>query len=134
MEKVVRFDESLDIFKNIVLLYKDENENTYLGSTISNEEVGHEAKNYIVLYKDALPKDSDYIAGWNYLDDHSSKKYLVYNDLLSVAVDDFLAAHNVDKTWKDVAYETVDSSMDMNQKLAKLSLEPNQVYAIATLK
>ena len=130
MEKVLRFDGNLDMFKNIVLLYKDNNGDTYLGSNTHNETGVNNLKNYIILYKESLPKDKDYIMGWNYLDDHSDKIYLVYNEHSEVAVDDFLAAHNIDKTWKDINYNIVDSINDINN----IQLSNNEVKAYATLK
>ena len=129
MEKTMRFDGNLDMFNNIVLLYKNDNGDTYLGASANMVK-----DNYIILYKNSLPKDTDYLSGWNYLDDHCEKTYLVYNDHSEVAVDDFLAAHNVDKTWKDLEYTVVDNTMKMNEILSNVQLSNNEVQAYATLK
>ena len=127
--ETVRFNDNLDMFNSIVLLYKNEKGETYLGSSSSLEK-----DNYIVLYKNSLPKDVDYLSGWNYLDDHCEKTYLVYNDHSEVAVDDFLAAHNVNKTWKDLEYRVCDDSMQVNEILSNVQLSNNEVQAYATLK
>ena len=132
MEKVIRFNENLDMFKNLVLLYKNENGDTFLGSSINNNE--KENGNYIVLYKESLPKDKDYIMGWNHLDDSSEKIYLVYNQHSEVAVDDFLAAHGLDKTWKDIDYVVVDSMNDINNRLLSDTLSNNEVRAYCTAR
>ena len=127
--ETVRFNDNLDMFNSIVLLYKNEKGETYLGSSSNLEK-----DNYIVLYKNSLPKDIDYLSGWNYLDDHCEKTYLVYNDHSEVAVDDFLAAHNVNKTWKDLEYRVCDDSMQVNEILSNAQLSNNEVQAYATLK
>lgn len=127
--ETVRFNDNLDMFNSIVLLYKNEKGETYLGSSSNLEK-----DNYIVLYKNSLPKDVDYLSGWNYLDDHCEKTYLVYNDHSEVAVDDFLAAHNVNKTWKDLEYRVCDDSMQVNEILSNVQLSNNEVQAYATLK
>lgn len=134
MEKTLRFDGNLDMFKNLVLLYKDEKGDTFLGSSTNNEKGINNLKNSIVLYKESLPKDKDYIMGWNYLDDHSDKIYLVYNEHSEVAVDDFLAAHSIEKTWKDLDYQVVDSINDINELLINESLSNNEVRVYGTLK
>ena len=133
MEKVISFSENLDMFKHLVLLYKDEKGNTYLGSSSHNEKGSENRKNHIILYKEPLPQDKDYIMGWNYLDDHSDKIYLVYNEHSEVAVDDFLAAHGLEKTWRDFDYHVVDSLNDVNDILVDNPLSANEVRAYGTL-
>ena len=134
MEKVMRFDGNLDMFRNIVLLYKNEEGNTYIGSSSSNNTSDKDHKNHIVLYKDSMPKDKDYIAGWNYLDDNCSKTYIVFNQFMEVAVDDFMAAHNINKTWKDIDYNIVDSLNDVSDSLMSSQLKKNEVRAYGVLK
>lgn len=133
MEKTVKFENNLDMFKNIVLLYKDENGNTYLGSSSHNDVGDKDHKNFVVLYKESLPKDKDYISGWNYLDENSNDIYIVYNPYSEVAVDDFLYAHNTDKSWKDIDYTIVDSTSDINKTLSSIKLSNNEIRAYATL-
>ena len=134
MTKVIRFDDSLDMFDHLVLLYKNEEGDTFIGSTSHNDKADDVHKNSIVLYKDPMPKDKDYIMGRNYLDDHSSKIYLVYNEHSEVAVDDFLAAHNIDKTWKNIEYQVVNSLNDVNDILKNDTLNNGEVRAYGTLK
>ena len=127
--ETVRFNDNLDMFNSIVLLYKNEKGETYIGASSNMEK-----DNYIVLYKNSLPKNVDYLSGWNYLDDHCEKTYLVYNDHSEVAVDDFLAAHNVNKTWKDLEYKVCDNTIKVNEILSNVQLSNNEVQAYATLK
>ena len=134
MEKIMRFDGNLDMFRNIVLLYKNEEGNTYIGSSSCNNASDNNYKNHIVLYKDSMPKDKDYIDGWNYLDDHCSKTYIVFNQFMEVTVDDFMAAHNINKTWKDIDYNIVDSINDVSDRLSSSGLENNEVRAYGVLK
>lgn len=124
MEKVIRFAENLDMFKNLVLLYKNRNGDTFLGSSINGDK-----KKYIVLYKDSLPKDRDCIMGWNYLDDHSGNIYMVNNQYSEVSVDDFLAAHGIDKTWKDIDYVVVDDISEINERLSANTMANGEVRA-----
>ena len=133
MEKTVKFENNLDMFKNIVLLYKDENGNTYLGSSSHNDVGDKDHKNFVVLYKESLPKDKDYISGWNYLDENSNDIYIVYNPYSEVAVDDFLYAHNTDKSWKDIDYTIVENTSDINKTLSNIKLANNEIRAYATL-
>lgn len=134
MERVYRFDGNLDMFKNFVLVYKNDEGNMYLGSSTNNETGVDNLKNSIVLYKAAMPADKDFVMGWNYLDDHAEKIYLVYNEHSEVAVDDFLAAHNISKTRKDIDYIVVDSINDINSILSSNPLKNNEVRAYGTLK
>lgn len=133
MKKTIKFENNLDMFKNIVLLYKDENGNTYLGSSSHNESGDKQHQNFVVLYKDCLPNDQDYISGWNYLDENSNNIYIVYNQYSEVAVDDFLYAHNTDKSWKDIDYTVVDNISEINKALTNIKLANNEVRAYATL-
>ena len=133
MKKTVKFENNLDMFKNIVLLYKDENGNTYLGSSSHNDIGDKDHKNFVVLYKESLPKDKDYISGWNYLDENSNDIYIVYNPYSEVAVDDFLYAHNTDKSWKDIDYTIVENTSDINKTLSNIKLANNEIRAYATL-
>ena len=134
MEKTVRFDDNLDMFENIVLLYKDENGDTYLGSASYNGNEPETRRNRIVLYKNHLPKDQDYLTGWNYLDDNSDKIYLVYNEHSDVGVDDFLAAHSIAKTWKDIEYRIVDGMCGIAEALSGCRMADNEVLAFAVMK
>lgn len=132
MERIMRFDGNLDMFKNIVLLYKNDNGETFIGSSTNKENSIND--NHIVLYKDSLPQDRDYLMGWNYLDDNSEKIYFVSEQQSEVSIDDFLAAHRIEKTWKDIDYTVVDSLTEINDILKKNALSDNEVRAYALLK
>lgn len=133
METIMRFDENLNMFKNLVLLYKNDKGETFIGSSTYNKNEKDNNKSHIVLYKDCLPEDKNYIMGWNYLDDHCEKIYLVNNQYSEVAVDDFLNAHHIDKTWKDISYTVVDSIAQINEILSTAKLANNEIKAYATL-
>ena len=72
--------------------------------------------------------------GWNYLDDNSEKIYFVSEQQSEVSIDDFLAAHRIEKTWKDINYTVVDSLTEINDILKKNALSDNEVRAYALLK
>ncbi|MBR2066786.1 MAG: hypothetical protein IJ875_00730 [Solobacterium sp.] len=131
MQRVLRFNASLEDFKTIILLHKNENGETHIAYTASNPDNEKEHKNCIVLYKAALPKGLDYLAAWNQLDDSSEKIYLDFNERIEVAIDDFLAAHATGKTWTDLEYYVLEGTSELNEQLADLVLANNEVRAYA---
>ena len=134
METVYKFEDRLNEFQNLVLVYKDGEEDSYIGSSsfYGGKDPHHQILS--ILYKDPLPLDRDVMMGWNYLDDHSPFIYLVYTDKMETGVDDFLAAHQIDKTWKDINYNVIDNYTEIDDILLDNPLNKNEVRAYAILK
>ena len=132
MKKIISFDENLDMFKRIVLIYKNEEGETFIGSSF-HDNSKRKMNNYIVLYKDSLPSDKSCFDGWNFLDDNSDNIYLVPNEHSEVAVDDFLVANQIDMTWKDIDYRVIDSFNEINTDISSNELHNNEVRAYVTL-
>ena len=65
----------------------------------------------------------------NYLDDNSEKVYLVFNEHSEVAVDDFLVANHINKSWQDIEYTVVDNLIEMNKQLSNTVLKNNEIRA-----
>ncbi|MBR2825025.1 MAG: hypothetical protein IKE51_01990 [Solobacterium sp.] len=134
METVYKFDEGLKGFQNIVLFYKDKDDDSYIGTSSFYGGSDPNKQTLSILYKDPLPNDRDAIMGWNYLDDHSPYIYLVYTDVMETAVDDFMAAHQIDKTWKDIDYNVIENYTEIDDILNENPLNKNEVRAYAILK
>lgn len=133
MEKVISFNKNLDMFKRIVLVYKNEEGKTFIGSSFHDTNSETNFNNYIVLYKDALPSELDCFDGWNFLDDNSDNIYLVPIKHSEVAVDDFLVAHHINKTWKDLDYNVVNNITEINTEVNTNALQNNEVRAYGIL-
>ena len=133
MEKIISFNKNLDMFKRIVLVYKNEKGETFIGSSFHDSDSEKNFNNYIVLYKDALPSELDCFEGWNFLDDNSDNIYLVPIKHSEVAVDDFLVAHHIDKTWKDLDYNVVNNITEINSEVNNNALQNNEVRAYGIL-
>ena len=134
METVYKFNDHLNAFQNLVLFYRDDKDDCYIGSSSFYGGSDPNRQNLSILYKEPLPTDRDPIMGWNYLDDNSPFIYLVYTNLMETAVDDFLAAHNIDKTWKDIEYKVIDNYTEIDDVLESYPLNKNEVRAYAILK
>ena len=68
MATEIRFGDNL-ASQNIVVVYKDEKGDYYLGHSFYYG--GRNSEYLMFLYKDKLPMDKGLVAGWNYLDDNS---------------------------------------------------------------
>ena len=100
----IRFEKDLSEFQSIVMLYRDEENNVYIGNTSFYGGSIPERQCLNILYKDPLPKDRDVMSGWNYLDDTSPKIYLSYCTDMETAVEDFMYAHGLERNWRSIDY------------------------------
>ena len=53
---------------------------------------------------------------------------------METGIDDFLAAHQIDKTWKDIDYIVIDNFTEIDDLLEENPLNQNEVRAYAILK
>ena len=98
MIETFRIKTSLDEFERIVLLYKDEANNVFIGHSFYYG--GRDGSEYLLfLYKEPLPK-KDLLAGWNALDETSCYITIVGVHDHRIAVEDFLVCHNPQLTWE----------------------------------
>ena len=77
MSTVVRFEEKLDVFQNIVVLYRDESGKLFIGNTCFYNGRGHAEDWMTFMYEEALPEENGILLGWNWLDDNSPHVTLV---------------------------------------------------------
>ena len=104
----IRFEKDLSEFQSIVMLYRNEENNVYIGNTSFYGGSIPERQCLNILYKDPLPKDRDVMSGWNYLDDTSPKIYLSYCTDMETAVEDFMYAHGLEN-FTDITDALFDS-------------------------
>ncbi|MCH1939098.1 hypothetical protein [Holdemania massiliensis] len=132
MIETFRIKTSLDEFERIVLLYKDETNNVFIGHSFYYG--GRDGSEYLLfLYKEPLPK-KDLLAGWNALDETSCYITIVGVHDHRIAVEDFLVCHNPQLTWEDVIYIPTEDFMEMNQIYSQLDLKAGCAYAFVIRK
>ena len=124
MSTVVRFEEKLDVFQNIVVLYRDESGKLFIGNTYYYNGRGTGADWMSVMYAEALPESKGILLGWNWLDDNSPKVTLVPENTAETGVEDFLYAHGLEHDWRSIDYINVNNYQDIEtyckeNKLAK---------------
>jgi hypothetical protein len=128
MNETVRFEDGLDMFKNVVLVCKNEEGKRFVGNAVSYSTNG--GKQYqTTLYKDSLPQDMDLIDGWNWLDDNSASIRLAAEPSLETGVEDILYAHGADRSWRSIDYHVADSYAEIDRYLQAHPLANGEVMA-----
>jgi hypothetical protein len=133
MATEIRFGDNL-ASQNIVIVYKDEKGDYYLGHSFYYG--GRNSEYLMFLYKDKLPMDKGLVAGWNYLDDNSVNTVLVGEENNQIAVEDFLYAHGMAKDWKKVTYREVPDFMELDKDFKTQHMNNGEVlgYVVAGSK
>ena len=131
---VIRFEKDLSEFQSIVLLYRDEVSNLYIGNTSFYGGSIPERQYLNILYKDPLPKDRDVISGWNYLDDMSPRIYLSYCAQMTTAVEDFMYAHGLERNWRSIDYILINNYTDITDSLLDSPVKVGEVKAFVMKK
>ena len=130
----IRFEKDLSEFQSIVMLYRDEENNAYIGNISFYGGSIPERQCLNILYKDPLPKDRDVMSGWNYLDDTSPKIYLSYCTDMETAVEDFMYAHGLERNWRSIDYILIDNFTDITDALLDSPIKKGEVKAFAMKK
>ncbi len=128
------FEQDLSGFQNIILLYRDEQENVYIGNTSFYGGKVPERQYLSLLYKDALPKDRDIISGWNYLDDNSPNIYISYSSEMTTAVEDFMYSHGLERNWRTITYTLIENYVDISKAIKDDPIKVGEVKAYAMRK
>lgn len=128
------FEQDLSGFQNIILLYRDEQKNVYIGNTSFYGGKIPERQYLSLLYKDALPKDRDIISGWNYLDDNSPNIYISYSSEMTIAVEDFMYSHGLERNWRSITYTLIDNYVDISKAIKNDPIKVGEVKAYAMKK
>ena len=129
MNTIMKFEDTLDVFQNIVTLYRNEEGKLFIGSTFYYNGRGNADDWMSVLYKDAMPEEEGLLMGWNKLDDCSPNIFLVPEADAGTGVEDFLYAHGLERNWKSVEYHVVNSFMDMDAWCGKNRIEKGTAVA-----
>ncbi len=107
MNTVIKFRDSLDEFRNIVMLYRDENGQLFVGNTFSTSGKNHTRDWMSALHKEPVPEEDGLINGWNQLDDNLASMKLIPEENAETGVEDFLYSHDAGMSWKAVDYNVV---------------------------
>lgn len=132
MSESIRFDQSLDVFQNVVMLYKDSQNNLFIGNTWFYNKAGNDYMS--VMYHLPIPKDMSLMEGWNWLDDNDPRVTLVPETSMETGVEDFLFAHGHARDWKTVTYTVINSYADIEKILKKNPLKNDEVIGLGIKK
>ena len=112
MNTVIRFDDSLAIFRTIILLYRDQDGNLFAGKVFRSGD-SPSADWSSVFHKEPIPEKDGIIMGWNELDDYYPSMKLVPEEKPETGVEDFLYAHNAGTSWKSLDYNVITTFSEM---------------------
>ncbi len=132
MSESIRFDESLDVFQNVVMLYRNNDSELFIGNTWFYNKAGHDYMS--VMYHLPIPDTMSVIEGWNWLDDNDPRVTLVPETSMETGVEDFLFAHGHEKDWKTVTYNVINSYADIEKYLKKNPIGKDQVIGLGIKK
>lgn len=132
MSESISFSESLDVFQNVVMLYKDKDGNLFIGNTWFYNKAGHDYMS--VMYHLPLPEDKGVMEGWNWLDDNDPRVTLVPETSMETGIEDFLFAHVHERDWKSVTYNVINSYADIEKFLSKNPVEKDGVVGLGIKK
>ena len=128
MSEVIKFSDHLEMFQNIVILYRDENGKLFIGNTYYYGGRGN--MDYLsILCKDSLPEEMDIMEGWNWLDDNSPNIILVPEETMEIGIEDFLFAHGMEKNWRTIDYYKIHDYTDIEPFVAAKPIKKGMVVA-----
>lgn len=132
MNESIRFDENLSVFQNVVMLYKNSENQLFIGNTWFYNKAGHDYMS--VMYHLPIPKKMSVMEGWNWLDDNDPRVTLVPETSMETGIEDFLFAHGHDRDWKTVTYNVINSYADIEKYLKKNPLKTDEVIGLGIKK
>lgn len=128
MSESIRFANSLDVFQNVVMLYKDGDGQLFIGNTWFYNKAGNDYMS--VMYHMPLPEKMSLMDGWNWLDDNDPRVTLVPEKSMEQGIEDFLFAHGKEKDWKSVSYNVIGSYTDIEKFLNKNKLSNGEAVGL----
>ncbi len=132
MNESIRFDEDLSVFQNIVMLYKNSDDQLFIGNTWYYNKAGNDYMS--VMYHLPIPEKMTAMEGWNWLDDNDPRVTLVPETSMETGIEDFLFAHGHDRDWKSVTYNVINSYADIEKYLKKNPLKKDEVIGLGIKK
>ena len=134
MSETIRFDQGLEMFQDIVTLYRDTEGKLFIGNTYFYDRKGNDADWMSVMYSDALPEDMDIMLGWNWLDENSPNIILVPEATPETGVEDFLYAHGHERDWKSIDYNVIRSYPEIEAWFKKNELAKGDAVSFGIRK
>ncbi len=128
MREMIRFDNALNIFQDTVTLYRDEEGRLHIGNTYCRGVNGEKDGYMTVMYREALPEDTELLLGWNLLDDGSSQE-LIAEERAETGIEDFCYAHGLERDWRSLDYYVVDNYREISDFVRKNPLKKGEVAA-----
>ncbi|MCH4207679.1 MAG: hypothetical protein LKF79_00675 [Solobacterium sp.] len=126
MVKAVKFEDNLEAFQRIVLIYQNDKGERYLGHTFFyNGRSGYEY--LLFLYKQPLPENMGIMDGWNWLDDNSPSVYTIGESTIQTGVEDFLYANGLEKDWKQIQYYEASDFIAMSKEFNNIGMKNGDV-------
>jgi len=122
------FNGDLKDYQNVVVLYRTKEGDLYLSSTSYYNGRGRGADYMSVIYQSKLNDENGMMEGWNELDENGNGRLVPENDP-ETAVEDFLYAHGLKRSWRSVPYVEVDSYPEMEKIFAQKPMEIGEVRA-----
>lgn len=133
MTNVIRFNNNLENFQRIVLVYKNLDGTLQMGHTFFYD--GRDGSEYLLfLYKDKLDTSKDFLSAWNHLDESSFTTVIVPESNLEVAIDDFLVSFNETLSWKNIDYIPIKDFSEIDSKLKDFNLKLNHAVGFVVEK
>ena len=129
MTTVMKFDEKLDIFQNIVVLYRNVNDELFIGNTYYYNGRGIGPDWMSVMYAEAMPEEKGILLGWNWLDENSPRVTLVPEVAAETGVEDFLYAHGLEHNWRSIDYVIVNNYQDIEAYCREHKLQKGHAIA-----
>lgn len=125
MNTVIKFRDSLDVFRSIVTIYRNEEGKLFVGNTFRNGTDGWMS----IFHKEALPENAGLINGWNALDDYLPSMRVVSEEHPETGIDDFLYANGAGTSWRSVDYNVVNSFSEIEEFCKKNPIQNGQTAA-----
>ncbi len=127
MAEIMMLKEAIEKFDSIVMLYKNENNEIFLGHSFFYN--GREDSKYLLfLYRSALKNDK-ILESWNDLDENSLDIAIVGTQTHELAIEDFLHAHKCEVGLDEVYFIEIDLYSEIEKNLKEVNFSKNQVFA-----
>ena len=129
----IKFADTLNMFSNIILLYRDNRGELHIGN-IEYSKGNASGENWVsTMYEDALPEDDTVVAGWNELDKRKGRVEITPRSSAEAGVEAFMSTYGIEGTWRDPLYYVIKSYPDIDKYTAVNKLEMKELVAFGIL-
>lgn len=134
MSTTIKYSNDLQVFQNVMIIYKDDEGKCFVGNMNYYNGNTPDSKYMSILFKEPIPEGMELIDGWNYLEDHSPYVYLVPSSSMNVAIEDFLYSHGLERDYTTVDYHVIDSYMELSDYVKNHELKNGEVLGFGILR